>query len=122
MEAGDFDRLLDEAEATIIRIVHTSADVLSDTDGLILETERLLRDIGFMVDILPLVEGEILLQSIADIYTSLENKKISEDRRNSIRGRPCINVSEEQLSLLLSFHFTVSDIASMLQVSTSTVK
>ena len=85
MEAGDFDRFLDEAEATIIRIAHTSADVLSDTDGLILETERLLRDIGFMADILPLVEGEILLQSVADIYTSLENKKISEDLRNSFQ-------------------------------------
>lgn len=75
MEAGDFDRFLDEAEATIIRIAHTSADVLFDTDGLILETECLLRDIGFMAEIQPLVEGEILLQSEADIYTSLENKK-----------------------------------------------
>ena len=61
-------------------------------------------------------------KSIADIYTSLENKKILQDHRQCGRGRPCVYVSEEQLSLLLSFQFSVADIASMLRVSSSTVK
>ena len=119
---ADVSFILDEAEATIRRIADSSANGFSDMDGLILEAERLLRDVSIVADLLPSNGGEVLLQCIADIYTSLENKKLLQDHHQRGRGRPRVFVSEEQLSLLLSFQFSVSDIASMLRVSSSTVK
>lgn len=109
---------LTEAEVTLQRI----AAGTEDTDGSLFEAERLLRDIAFVSDLLPQAESEILLNAIGSIYLSLEDQKASEDRPRSVRGRPCIIISEEQLSLLLSFNFKLIDIASMLQVSTSTVR
>ena len=119
---ADVSFILDEAEATIRRIADSSANGFSDMDGLILEAERLLRDVSIVADLLPSNGGEVLLQCIADIYTSLENKKLLQDHHQRGRGRPRVFVSEEQVSLLLSFQFSVSDIASMLRVSSSTVK
>ena len=110
--------LLTEAEVTLQRI----AAETEDTDGSLFEAERLLRDIAFVSDLLPQAESEILLNAITSIYLSLEDQKASEQRPRSMRGRPCIIISEEQLSLLLSFDFKLTDIASMLQVSTSTVR
>lgn len=110
--------LLTEAEVTLQRI----AAETEDTDGSLFEAERLLRDIAFVSDLLPQAESEIFLNAIGSIYLSLEEQKASEDRPRSVRGRPCIIISEEQLSLLLSFDFKLIDIASMLQVSTSTVR
>ena len=42
---ADVSFILDEAEATIRRIADSSANGFSDMDGLILEAERLLRDV-----------------------------------------------------------------------------
>ena len=57
----DVSFILDEAEAAIRRIADSSANEFSDTDGLILEAERLLRDISIVADILPSNGGELLL-------------------------------------------------------------
>ena len=110
--------LLTEAEVTLQRI----AAETEDADGSLFEAERLLRDIAFVSDLLPQAEIEILLNAIGSIYLSLEDQKASEQRPRSMQGCPCIINSEEQLSLLLSFDLKLTDIASMLQVSTSTVR
>ena len=57
-----------------------------------------------------------LIKQVSDLLIFLENRN-----RKPHRGRPRIDVSEEQLASLLSFQFKIADIATMLQVSPSTI-
>ena len=57
-----------------------------------------------------------LIKQVSDMLIFLENRN-----RKPHRGRPRIDVSEEQLASLLSFQFKIADIATMLQVSPSTI-
>ena len=64
----------------------------------------------FVPDLFPPEDQDTVVKAIANVL----NKKADQNRT---RGRPNIDISESQLELLLSFHFTCSDIAHMLQAS-----
>ena len=121
-ERYEISRFLTAAEVTIENIALESTRADGDIDGLSLEAERLLRDMVFIASLLPSRVGEALIDAIVQVYICIDNQMEMEKRPNGSVGRPCLQVSEEQLSLLLSFRFRISDIAKMLQVSTSTVK
>ena len=115
---------LTEAETTITRIAQGGTD-LETIDCLLLEAERLLRDMIYLADVLTPSDASAdkLLDDIAAIYLSLEDEK--RQRRQSAlrqRGRPCVEISQEQLANLLSFDFKISTIANMFQVSRKTIR
>ena len=123
--AEEFDIVLvvlTEAETTITRIQQARWDQ-ETIDGLLLEAERLLRSIVYVIDIMTHSESEKLLNEISAIYLSLEDEKRHLQRPSSTsRGRPRIEISEEQLSTLLAFDFKIESVANMLQVSTKTIR
>ena len=122
VSVGDVDLLLDEMESKLIAVEREIQRDCSNIDELLLCTESILDDILFVCDILPSTEdADLLLKQVSDIHMYLENRNRVEGEFKARRGRPCINVSEEQLTSLLSFQFKIADIATMLQVSPSTI-
>ena len=65
-------------------------------------------------------KSEKLLNDIATIYLSLEDERLQQRPRTTTRGQPCIEISQEQLSMLLAFDFKIASTANMLQVSSET--
>ena len=119
-DASELFEFLDQVEVSINRISVESERNVVDLEDLLLEAEALLQDVSIVFDIFDLVGGDYLVQAIGDIYIFLENNyKVERFRR---RGRPQIASDESQLSLLLSFQFSSTDIASMLKVSAKTIK
>ena len=107
-----------QAEASINRISTESQSGSASIEDLLLEAETLLQDMTFVFDLLAPNDSQILLRVVSDVYLWLDERS----RQCSSRGRPLIEISESQLALLLSFHFSASKIASMLQVPVSTVR
>ena len=119
MAAGDVLLLLDEMEESIRRIVSLETEWGVDYGELLLEAEILLQDVLIVSDLLPMEDGETLLMVVVDIYNWIE----CQSRRTIVRkGRPRIQIDENQLSLLLLFRFSCVDIADMLKVSPKTIR
>ena len=83
------------------------------------QTESLLHDITYLLEVFPTEEGYVLLTAVAGVYSWLESKKLLGMKS---RGRPAIHISEDQLSLLLLFSFSPRAIADMLHVSEKTIR
>ena len=92
-----------------------------DVDGLMNQAELLLRDITLVNGVLNFQGGEILLSLTVDIVLSLQ-RLLDERHRVHVRGRPPIIIPEEQLLFLLEHNFPIKVIASMLQVSSLTIR
>ena len=117
-DRAEMVQLLNEIEATIIRITAEAESNDANYDDLLFDAESVLQDITFVCELFPSVAGENFVQAIADIYLWLERKKFT---RSATRGRPKIEIPEEQITLLLSFQFSSADIARILNVSPKTV-
>ena len=117
-DRAEMVQLLDEIEATIIRITAEAESNDANYDDLLFDAESILQDITFVCELFPFDAGENFVQAIADIYLWLERKKVA---KNATRGRPKIEIPEEQITLLLSFQFSSADIARILNVSPKTV-
>jgi DNA-binding NarL/FixJ family response regulator len=70
---------------------------------------------------LPQHDGQILTEAISDVIACVQNL-VDDDSRRQTRGRPSIDIPEEQLAVLLEHHFKVTDIAKMLNVSPRTIR
>eukprot|EP00731_Ephydatia_muelleri_P004752 Em0002g928a len=113
----DVELLLDDIESKLIAVERDLQGDGPDIDGLLLCTESILDDILIAYDILHTAgDVDLLIKQVTDIHMFLENRN-----RKPHRGRPRIDVSEEQLASLLCFQFKIADIATMLQVSPSTI-
>ena len=99
-EVVDF---LTEVEAFIIRI---STEAERRSVNRLLEAETLLQDVTFVSELFPSGDGESLVRAIASIYLLLENSS-REHLSRWDPGRPQIEISEAQLTLLLSFQLTL---------------
>ena len=116
----EMEDFLSQAEASINRIDIEFNNGSTSREDLLLEAETLLQDVTFVSELLSPSDGQILLTAVSDVYLWLDDS--SREHSSSARGRPLIDISESQLALLLSFHFSASKIASMLQISVSTVR
>ena len=116
----EMEDFLSQAEASINRIDIEFNNGSTSREDLLLEAETLLQDVIFVSELLSPSDGQILLTAVSDVYLWLDDS--SREHSSSARGRPLIDISESQLALLLSFHFSASKIASMLQISVSTVR
>ena len=85
----------------------------SSIDMLLRQCEDILEVVVYAQDLFPDDSGDAVVKAVSDVYKYLETRKYAPKR-----GRP----SATQLEQLLSFHFRISDIANILQVSESTVK
>lgn len=124
MDLGqEVDDLLGEMETVLSQIPARLQDVSVDVDGVLLTAEWLLRDVTMIEPLLPRPEGECLVNSISDVVVSVQSevdRRSFQPRRG--RGRPAIDIPEQQLRVLLEHHFTTADIGRMLHVSARTIR
>lgn len=119
LDNGEMLDFLTVIEGEILRVQAADEQGTLSIDVLLAECEDIMENVVFVSDLFPPELQDTVVKAIADVHLSLENKKSALSRT---RERPSIDISESQLELLLSFHFTCSDIAHMLKVSKSTVQ
>ena len=115
---SDFLRL---AEEFIVAIQQACDDDCADIDGILLHTELLLRDVALVEEFVAPEIGELLFEEIAAVARAVK-QLADENLRRHRRGRPQINISEHQLSLLVEHQFTIQAIASLFHVSHRTIR
>ena len=120
-ELGEF---LTEVEDCLMFIERSLNSITyNNLDGILQQSEWLLRDILLVEELLPHPINEELSGAVAAVYINVQNLLDEEIRLNQRqRGRPCIDIPEEQLALLLEHHFSNSDIARLLSVSPRTIR
>ena len=112
-------RFLGEVETFLTGMPALLLDVpVDDVDQ---SAEWLLRDVLLIEHILPHpYSGELVdcvCEIVATAQEAADKKKLA--RR---RGRPALDIPEDQLSMLLEHHFSIADIARMMNVSARTVR
>ena len=112
---------LSEVEECLVVIQDLLDGTDSDLDGIQQQVEWLLRDVLLVEELLPRRAGEALSLAVSDVFLDVQNRLDAQNSRQT-RGRPTINIPEEQLELLLEHHFQVSDIARLLNVSPRTIR
>ena len=112
-ELHDFLLQVEDAVLGIQQAANTS---IEDVEGISMQAELLLRDVVLVEGILQPSESEVLVEVIVNVVRGI-NQLLDECRRQHIRGRPQIPISEEQLEALLELQFTNRDIANLLGVS-----
>ena len=119
-ELGDF---VEEVEAAISRIQTASAQPVDEVgvNGLLWQSELVLRDVILVEDLLPPPDGHLLFSVVSAVVEAVQDLR-DECHRTHMRGRPQISISEEQLSLLIELQFTNENIASLLHVSPRTIR
>ena len=118
LSPSDTDDVVDFLEAASV-FVSSISEVIwqSNIDDLLLQTESLLHDIANLLKFFSNRGRRCLLRAIAGVHSWFEYIVGIKSR-----GRPVIhNISENQLSLLLSFSFSPRAIANMLHVSEKTI-
>ena len=120
LSPSDTNVIVDFLDAASV-FVSSISEVIGQSaiDDLLLQTESLLHDITYLLEVFPTEEGDVLLTAVAGVYSWLESKKLLGMKS---RGRPVIHISEDQLSLLLSFSFSPRAVADMLHVSEKTIR
>ncbi len=116
--AGELHGFLVDVEEAIRRI-HESTD--EDVEGILLQAELLLRDVVRVEDLLPPEEGEIVVDSVTEVVRAIQHLS-DESRRQHTRGRPQMQICEEQLVVLLEHHFSIREVANLLHVSPRTIR
>lgn len=112
----ELQSFLNEVESSLL---HIQEEV--DEDTALLQSQWLLRGLVEIEELLPSPEGTALINCVLVIIEDLQHK-IDMRRVSHMRGRPCIPISEEQLSSLLEHHYTITDIARLLLVSPRTIR
>ena len=116
----ELDEFLSEVENCLVSIEQSLNRSTCDLDGILQQTEWLLRDVLFVEELLPRPAGEELSGAVTAVYINVQNLLDEQTRRQ--RGRPCIDIPEEQLALLLEHRFSNTDIARLLNVSARTIR
>ena len=83
-------------------------------ESLLLQASLVLRDTLVVEDLLP--DGEVLSDALCSVVRCLQ-EAVDEKNLSHLKGRPAICIPEEQLAMLLGYHFKVTDIARILMVS-----
>ena len=112
---GEFESVLTDIPA----LVHCVQ--VEDVDRIVLSAEWLLRDLLLIEHLLPHQYGSELVDSVSEVVASVQ-KEADERKLSGRRGRPAIDIPEDQLAMLLEHHFSIADIARMMSVSARTVR
>ena len=88
-------------------------------ESLLLQASLVLRDTLVVEDLLP--DGEVLSDALCSVVRCLQ-EAVDEKNLSHLKGRPAICIPEEQLAMLLGYHFKVTDIARILMVSPRTIR
>ena len=84
----------------------------------------LLREVVTFIELFHIEEpvSDNLAQAVVDVVQAVQNHHGILQCTARPRGRSQIHISEEQLAMLLELHFSIRDMAAMLQVSPDTVR
>ena len=66
--------------------------------------------------------SDSLVQAVVDVVQAVQNHHDIVQHTAKPRGRPQIDISEEQLTMLWELHFSIQDMAGLLQASPDTVR
>ena len=90
----------------------------------LLQVDALLRDVVAFSELFHTEESvsDNLVQAVVDVLQAVQNHHDILQHTARPRGRPLIHISEQQLTMLLDFHFSIRDMAALLQVSPDTVR
>ena len=121
MALQEVDQFLGEVGAILTEIPTLLQSIQVDIERVLLSAEWLLRDVLLVEHLLPLPHGEDLVVSISEVVASVREEA---DRRrlSRRRGRPTIDIPEDQLAMLFEHHFCIADIARMMGVSARTIR
>lgn len=118
-ELVDFVDEIDDILTEIATVATADGDDEEVLESLLLRANLALRYILVVEDVLP--AGEVLSNAVCLVVRCLQ-EAVDEKKLSHIRGRPSICIPEEQLAMLLGFHFKVTDIARVLMVSPRTIR
>ena len=121
MALQEVDLFLGEVDAVLTEIPALLQSIHVDIERVLLSAEWLLRDVLLVEHLLPLPHGEDLVISISEMVASVREEA---DRRrlSRRRGRPTIDIPEDQLAMLFEHHFCMADVARMMGVSARTIR
>ena len=99
-------------------------NTLENAEEALLQADVLLREVVTFIELFHIEESvsDNLAQAVVDVVQAVQNHHDILQRTARPRGRPQIHISEEQLAMLLELHFSIRDMAAMLQVSPDTVR
>ena len=119
---SEFLRLFEEELEGIQELCATN--IREDTEEALLQAEVLLRNVVAFVGLFLTDESDsdALVRVVADVVQAVQSHLAALYHLPRSIGRPQVHISEEQLIMLLDLHFSIRDIASMLQVSPDTVR
>jgi hypothetical protein len=115
-------RFFAEIEAALTEISYMLSVISdNDVDRVLLSAEWLLRDVLLIEHLLPGSYGSELVDSVGEVVTDVQKEA---DRRKLARrrGRPAIEIAEDQLAMLIEHRFSLADIARMMNVSARTIR
>lgn len=115
----DLQEFMLEVEEDLIRIQQVSES--EDSEGILLQAELLLRNILLVEGLLQRQDGELMVDVVVEVIRNIQ-RVVDECHYQLNRGRPQIPICEQQLLTLLELQFSNHDIASLLQVSTRTIR
>ena len=121
--ARELHAFMVDVEETIIRIQEAVAEPASAgcIEGILLRSELLLRDVVMIEGLLPVQDGQLIVNVIASVVRAVWELQDAFHRCH-MRGRPQIEISEEQLISLLKLQFSNREIARLLGVSPRTIR
>ncbi len=125
MVQEDVSTFLRHAEEEIEGIkVFCLANTLENAEEALLQADAFFRDVVAFTELFHTVESasDNLVQVIVDVVQAVQSHHDVLQHTARPRGRPQIHISEDQLTMLLDLHFSIRDMAALLQVSPDTVR
>ena len=119
MDDQDIQDVLQAIEREVTEIV-LQVDTV-DVDDLFFEVESVAQKVILLETVLPDVSSSGLVPLVLQMVSTVQ-ALVDDHHRNKLKGRHEIPISEEQITVLLDYHFTVPAIADIFGVSTRTVR
>ena len=110
-----------EVDTVLTEIPFLLQENYVESERVLLAAEWLLRDVVAIEELLPHSQADALVTAVSDVVSCVQ-AEVDRRRLRRRRGRPMIEVPEDQLETLLEYRFSTTDIARMLNVSTRTIR
>ena len=120
MDDREMQDVLEDIETSVLSIVHQVDNEDLVVDDLCFQVESVAREVVLLEALLPEVTDNSLIPLVLEMVSAVQ-KLVDDHHRSTMKGRHQIVIEEEQISLLLEYHFSVSAIAQVFGVSARTV-